>query len=69
MFDAEDRSISASVWVALSRDAVTLSNLRAASGADDYWRRLRKSKEFDGWTDDYASILPLMKFEALVPLE
>jgi hypothetical protein len=36
---------------------------------DDYWRRLRKSKEFDGWTDDYASILPLMKFEALVPFE
>ena len=59
---------SASIWVALSRDPVMLANLRSASGADDRWHELRARPGFEGWTDDHASILPLLKPEALVPL-
>jgi hypothetical protein len=60
---------SASVWVALSRDSSTIANLLAASGPEAPWRSLRPRTGFAGWTDDYASILPLLNLRMLVPLD
>ena len=46
-------------WIALSRDANALRRLTGAGGA---WRPLRASAGVAGWTDDYATILPLLQF-------
>jgi hypothetical protein len=49
---------SASQWIALSRNAATLRGLTA--GGD--WKPLRPRPGFVGWTDDYSTILPLLKW-------
>ncbi len=49
-----------SVWVALSRDAAILDSL-ARTGPDPGWQRLRADPDFAGWSDDYATILPLLR--------
>jgi SAM-dependent methyltransferase len=54
---AKDRP-AASVWIALSRDPATLA---ALTRGDSDWQPLRRRPGFVGWTDDYATILPLMK--------
>ncbi|URW76672.1 fused MFS/spermidine synthase [Sphingomonas donggukensis] len=51
-------SASTSDWIALSRDSAVLGALVAQGGA---WRPLRLRKGFVGWTDDYATILPLLR--------
>ena len=59
---AADALNNTSVWVALSRDEGTLFLLRLASGkAARDWEQLRPLPGFAGWTDDHASILPLLK--------
>ncbi|HEX6374799.1 MAG TPA: fused MFS/spermidine synthase [Allosphingosinicella sp.] len=56
------RNLSRSIWVAMTRDAETLMTLRIASGEDAHaWRPLRRRPGFAGWTDDYASILPVLE--------
>jgi spermidine synthase len=50
-----------SMWVAMTRDRQTLEDLKAASGAAGHWKPLRTQQGFFGWTDDYASILPLLE--------
>jgi len=58
----EGRNLSRSVWVAMTRDADTLMTLRIASAEDAHlWRPLVGRPGFPGWTDDYASILPLLE--------
>jgi spermidine synthase len=52
----------ASSWVALTRDAQTLRDLKDASAAPMAWRPLKTRRDFSGWTDDYASTLPLLEF-------
>ena len=43
-------------------DAETLTTLKIASGEDAHlWRPLRRRPGFPGWTDDYASVLPLVE--------
>jgi hypothetical protein len=55
-------NLSASNWVAMARDPAALERLKEASGADAYfWRPLRTRPRFAGWTDDHASILPLLE--------
>jgi hypothetical protein len=55
-------NLSASIWVAMARDPQALERLKQASGADDFlWRPLRRRPGFAGWTDDHASILPLLE--------
>jgi SAM-dependent methyltransferase len=49
-----------SVWVALSRDPAILDSL-ARTGPDRGWRNLRADPDFPGWSDDYATILPLLR--------
>jgi SAM-dependent methyltransferase len=50
-----------SVWVAMTRDGETMRRLMIASGAPDHWKPLARRAGFTGWTDDYASILPLLE--------
>ncbi len=51
-----------SIWVAMSRDSGTLLLLQIASGkAGRDWLTLDELKGFEGWTDDHASIMPLLK--------
>jgi hypothetical protein len=56
------RNIGMSVWVAMTRQPETMTMLRMASGEDGaLWRPLATRAGFDGWSDDYASILPLLE--------
>ncbi|EZP56733.1 spermidine synthase [Sphingomonas sp. RIT328] len=50
---------SPSQWIALSRDAATL---RALKAADRRWAPLVGRPGFVAWTDDYSTILPLLKW-------
>lgn len=57
-----------SVWIALSRNPDTLSRLMQLSGDDaTVWRSLDPRPGFAGWTDDHASILPIINFDAFWP--
>jgi hypothetical protein len=38
-----------------------MQDLIAASGAAGRWKRLKRRPGFPGWSDDYASILPLLE--------
>jgi hypothetical protein len=49
-----------SIWIALSRDPATITKVTAQG--DQKWRRLQSRAGFTGWTDDYASLLPLIRF-------
>jgi SAM-dependent methyltransferase len=50
-----------SVWVAMTRNRQTMEDLIAVSGAGTAWRKLETRPGFAGWSDDYATILPLLK--------
>ncbi len=54
----EGAAATRSLWVALSRDPAKLAALRAG---DATWRPLRHYPGFTPWTDDYSTILPLIK--------
>ena len=49
-----------SVWVAMSRDPATLDRLVALTDPNG-WETLQERPGFDGWSDDYSSIIPLLK--------
>lgn len=49
-----------SVWVALSRDPEALGRMAEMTDPEG-WQALERRPGFAGWTDDYASILPLLK--------
>ena len=53
-----DEGASGSAWIALSRDQGALVALTFRA---DGWRGLRARRGFRPWTDDYHSILPLLK--------
>jgi hypothetical protein len=55
-----DRNYAASIWVALSRDPAQLDRLVALSGREQ-WQYLKPRPGFSAWTDDHASILPVLK--------
>ena len=50
-----------STWIALSRSPRSIARLVALSGAKGNWLGLVDRPGFAGWTDDYATILPLLK--------
>lgn len=56
--DADERRGSKSAWIVLTRDP---ASYRAIT-RDGPWEPLRARRGFAAWTDDYASILPLLKF-------
>jgi hypothetical protein len=56
------RNMSMSVWVALAPQEDTLLALQISSAEDArLWRPLVGRAGFAGWSDDYASILPLLE--------
>jgi hypothetical protein len=58
-----------SIWVAMSRNPAAIDRLVAASSdlpdGRGEWRPLDKRQEARLWTDDYASVLPLIMTEGL----
>jgi hypothetical protein len=58
----EEEVLNATVsqWIVMSRNPVTLNRLYQASGEDVVWSPLQPRAGFEGWTDDHASILPLI---------
>lgn len=57
----KDHAYSHSYWIALTRDPAALSQLIASTGREK-WTAVPVRAGFPGWTDDYASILPLIKW-------
>ena len=53
------RGDSSSIWVAMSPDDRAIGRLVQLTGGPN-WRPLRARPGFAGWTDDHASILPLV---------
>jgi SAM-dependent methyltransferase len=53
-------NLNSSIWVALSRDRAKLEMLKSAS-PEDPWYDPEHRPGFEGWSDDHASILPLLK--------
>jgi SAM-dependent methyltransferase len=57
-----------SVWIALSRNPATIDRLVQLSGSDSMnWTVLEPRRGFSGWSDDHASILPIINYRALMP--
>ncbi|MEC3910727.1 fused MFS/spermidine synthase [Sphingobium sp. CR2-8] len=54
------RFYTASLWIALSHDPARLDRLAAFSKPGD-WQLLHGRDDFRVWTDDHASILPVLK--------
>jgi SAM-dependent methyltransferase len=66
--DEEVLNATISVWIALSRDPATLDRLIALSGDDAaYWEEVEPRPGFEGWSDDHASILPIINFRSMLP--
>jgi SAM-dependent methyltransferase len=66
--EEQAQNATISVWIALSRNPVTLDRLTQLSGNDaTAWRSLPVRPGFTGWTDDHASILPIINFASLFP--
>ncbi|MET0371201.1 MAG: fused MFS/spermidine synthase [Sphingobium sp.] len=56
-----DRNYAASMWVALSPDPAQLQRL-VASERNAAWEPIDAPQGFRPWSDDYGSILPVLKF-------
>nr|WP_114950757.1 fused MFS/spermidine synthase [Sphingosinicella terrae] len=57
-----------SVWIALSREPESIDRLVRLSGEDSInWTMLESRPGFSGWTDDHASILPIISYRSLLP--
>jgi len=54
----EPEAESASEWIALSHDPKMLDRLVARGGG---WRKLGSWPAFQPWTDDYASVVPVLR--------
>jgi SAM-dependent methyltransferase len=68
--DDEEEVLNAtvSVWIALSRNPAMIERLQALSGADSiYWESVEPQPGFAGWSDDHASILPIINFGSMWP--
>jgi len=66
--DDEEEVLNAtiSVWIALSRNPRTIDRLQGLSGDDSiYWEVVRPDPGFAGWSDDHASILPIINFASM----
>jgi hypothetical protein len=64
LFEPHDRDNGnygfSSIWVVMSSSPETIAKLEA-SAPDTDWRRLRSGEGAPEWTDDYASIIPILK--------
>ncbi len=65
--EEEERGATVSVWIALTRNPETLQRLEQLSGGDaSAWRSVDPQPGFSGWTDDHASILPIINFRSIL---
>jgi hypothetical protein len=62
--DERHKTWTASSWVALSRNPATLAELEKSSPAAS-WEALAPGQPVMQWTDDHASILPIIKWHSL----
>lgn len=60
--DGIARALTASSWVAIAANPARLDALDAG---DEAWSPLASPGKVDAWTDDYASILPVMRWDRL----
>ena len=58
------RKAGRSIWVALARDPAVLAALMSSSRDQGDWQAVRVSPRTKAWSDDFASILPLLKTNA-----
>ncbi|HEV2867126.1 MAG TPA: fused MFS/spermidine synthase, partial [Allosphingosinicella sp.] len=66
--EEEVANATLSVWIALSRNPATIDRLVQLSGADSgNWTVLDTQPGFSGWSDDHASILPIINYRSLLP--
>ena len=56
--EEEMQEATTSDWIALSRSPETIAKLKARGGE---WRDLQETPGFTAWTDDYATILPVLR--------
>jgi hypothetical protein len=56
--EEEMQEAATSDWIALSRSPETIAKLKARGGD---WRDLQVTPGFTPWTDDYATILPVLR--------
>lgn len=61
------RLATASTWIAMSRDGAAIDRMVSAAPPGTFWFELAPRRGFAGWSDDYATILPLLKREGLAP--
>jgi len=61
--DAEELAMNAtiSVWIALSRNRAMIDRLVSLSGDEAQWLQIERRPGFSGWSDDYASIIPILR--------
>ncbi|HEY0012876.1 MAG TPA: hypothetical protein VGB79_08500 [Allosphingosinicella sp.] len=58
-----ERNATVSVWIAMSRNPRAIDRLVQLSGEDSMaWTVLEPTPGFDGWSDDFATILPLIRW-------
>ncbi|HEX8641290.1 MAG TPA: fused MFS/spermidine synthase [Allosphingosinicella sp.] len=66
--EEEVANATLSVWIALSRNPATIDRLVSLSGEDSgNWTILETQPGFSGWSDDHASILPILNYASLLP--
>jgi SAM-dependent methyltransferase len=58
---ADGLSYNASVWLAVTRDEAGMVRFTEASGRSGDWMPLEERADVAGWTDGFASVLPVLK--------
>jgi hypothetical protein len=56
-----DYSYNPSIWIALTANEADMIGFTEATGHSEEWTPLRARGEVPGWTDGFASILPVLK--------
>jgi SAM-dependent methyltransferase len=59
--DQADYSYNASIWIALTANEADMTRFTEATGHSEEWTPLRARTDVPGWTDGFASILPVLK--------
>jgi SAM-dependent methyltransferase len=58
---AARENYASSIWVAMAPDAAVIERLVSANPSGS-WQPLLQKSDYEGWSDNYGSILPLIKF-------
>lgn len=54
-------SYNASIWIALTKDEEAMTRFTEATGHSEDWLPLETRDDVEGWTDGFASVLPVLK--------